>query len=83
MRTSRIPSEPQSAEQRRFYHGVVVKNLAEHLDLEPKAIHALFKAKFLGPGESTTGLSKAAYSEYISQCMDWARDEFSVEYGLV
>ena len=72
----------RSGEQNRYYHGVVVKILAEHCGYTPAEMHDALRVKFLSEqsGEllkvrSTTDLTTKEFEEYAEQIRVWASAE--------
>ena len=78
-------SKKRSNTQNRYYHGVVLKYLAEATGFSPGEMHEVLKAKFLPYeranrvtgemqtfGHSTTELNTAEYEEFLENVRVWA-----------
>lgn len=66
---------PRTNSQNRYYHGVVVKTIAQHTGHDPEQIHELLKQQFAGRwvlfGKSATdGHTKEFYSPNSTATMD-------------
>ena len=71
--------------QNNYYWGVVIEILRDHFGYSPEEMHEALKLHFLKKEEgplptvrSTTTLDTEEMTQYISNIMDWA----SQEYGL-
>ena len=73
----------RSRQEEKFYHAVVVRMIAEEMDITREDAHAFLRGLFLKVEEqhekyrytrvmSTTELSDEAYREYWEQCIRWA-----------
>ena len=74
----------RSRQEEKFYHAVVVRMVAEAMDIADQEAHELLKKLFLTIEEespmgfrytrvmSTTELSDKAYREYWEKCIRWA-----------
>lgn len=78
-------SKPRSDRQNRYYHGVVIKILADHLGYSPDEMHDALRLHFLIDRErkiptikSTTSLDTIGFENYMSQIRQWASEEFSL-----
>jgi len=89
--TITLPKDyPQrSGQQNRYYHGVVLELLSEHLGYTPEEVHEILKQKFLGEvlsaggqefsvGKSTTELDTVQMENFMDRVRIWASIEFSV-----
>ncbi len=65
--------QPVSDKQRKYYHGVVVKRLSEHLKLTAQQTHALIKKVF--NCVSTARLTKRQFEDLMSKIRTWASTE--------
>lgn len=83
------PDNSMTPPQRRYYWGVIVKQIAEHLGMDNDEVHNMLKWKFLkivaecGEEEyafikSTSELSTTEMNEYMRKCREWASMEFSI-----
>lgn len=77
----------RSDEQNRYWHGVVVKLLAEHCGYEPDEMHEALKFKFLGTEDISKGLVKvgssaklstAEFATLVDRVVLWAAEELGV-----
>lgn len=80
----KIPHKHRSRQEEKFYHGVVVRLIAEAMSAEDQEAHDLLRGMFLKYEErtpagiryertlSTTELSDQAYREYWEKCIRWA-----------
>lgn len=78
----------RSADQNRYYWGVVVKLLADGFGYSPEEMHEALKFKFLRvPSEagrpletvrSTADLTTVEFMDYIASIQTWAATEFSI-----
>lgn len=81
----------RSLNQNRYYHGVVVKLIADHTGQPADDIHEIlkarsvitktcvsFKGKVYGITKSTTSLTTTEMEEYLSDCRKWAWDELEI-----
>jgi hypothetical protein len=74
--------ERHSDNQQRFYRGVVLPTISEHTGYEPSEVHAILGGLFLmveknGRNfvQSTSTLSKEAFSGFLDQVIRWAAIE--------
>lgn len=77
-------SKSRSRQEEKFYHAVVVRMVAEAMDIPDQEAHELLKGMFLTVEEksiagyrytrvmSTTELTDKAYREYWGKCIQWA-----------
>lgn len=80
--TLKKKSKPRSNQQNRYYWGVVIKTLADHLGYTPDEMHDALRMKFLIDRErqlptikSTTTLSTITFEEYMTSVRQWASQE--------
>lgn len=75
----------RSLSQNSYYHGIVVKLIADCCGYEPEDCHRALRARFLSePGElglarvkSTTELDTREFSDYVEQCR-----QLAAEFGV-
>lgn len=73
----------RSTPQNRYYWGVVVEILSEHIGFSPEEMHEILKHKFLNPFEkmgykiypNTTQLTTVEFKNYIEKIQRWAAQE--------
>jgi hypothetical protein len=78
--------------QNSYYHGVIVRILADHFGYSPEEMHEALKFKFLRierPGKPTTvrstadeNFTRADAENYYSQIRTWASREFGIYIPL-
>uniref|UniRef100_A0A6H1ZUY3 Uncharacterized protein n=1 Tax=viral metagenome TaxID=1070528 RepID=A0A6H1ZUY3_9ZZZZ len=78
----------RSLQQNRYYHGVIIKILADHCGYSPEEMHEALKEKFLGTQErdkhglikmkSTAVLSKDEFIQYTNEVIRWAAENLTV-----
>ena len=78
----------RSLRQNRYYHGVIIKILADHCGYSPEEMHEALKEKFLGTQErdehglikmkSTAVLSKDEFVRYTNEVIRWAAANLTV-----
>lgn len=80
----RKPVKERSRQEEKFYHAVVVRMVAEAMEIMPQEAHEILKNMFLRVEEtspagfryyrslSTTELSDASYREYWEKIIRWA-----------
>jgi len=77
----------RSSNQNRYYHGVVVKMLAEHCGYTPEEMHGTLKSEFLREKgkngmttlvRSTADLSTVEFENYLEQIRQWASIEMNL-----
>lgn len=86
---------PRTNSQNRYYHGVVVKLIAEHTDHDPEQVHEALKQLhspkwYLFPDKdvakaiptSTTRLDTVAFVEYTEKCRMWANEFLGLNIPL-
>ena len=83
--TVRPAKKKRSSQQNRYYHGVVVKILAEELGYEYEEMHQALKFKFLKINHptlpttrSTAKLSTVEFMDYIDQIVRFASQELNI-----
>lgn len=72
----------RSLSQNAYYHGIVVKLIADHCGYEPEDCHQALRTRFLSePGElglarvrSTTELDTREFTEYVERCRQLAAE---------
>lgn len=70
----------RSTPQNRYYFGVVIDILSNHIGFTPDEMHEILKHKFLRHKEqkgyvipqSTTSLSTIEFENYLTQIREWA-----------
>lgn len=81
----------RSAQQNRYYFGVVVAILGEEFGYTPDEMHAALNHRFLGDVDERTGLMKigstkdlstAEFEEHMSRIREWAALNFNCEIPL-
>jgi len=80
----------RSQNQNRYYWGVVIKILGDHLGYTRDEMHDALRWQFLrvehdkGPPtvQSTTDLSTVRFEDYLAEIRFWAWDEFQVMIPL-
>lgn len=81
----------RSAQQNRYYWGVVVAILGEEFGYTPDEMHAALNHRFLGDVDERTGLMKigstkdlgtAEFEEHMSRIREWAALNFNCEIPL-
>jgi len=66
----------RSHAQNRYYQGVVVPLLAEHIGYEQPEMHEVLKHEFLPYGtRSTTDLTVAEFTDYLERICRWAAEK--------
>jgi len=93
----RVPRRDRSSNQNRYYHGVVVKILAEEIGHSNNEMHEILKSEFLSKeivvktnqGEefkriygSTAALKTTSFEEYLSQIRQWGAEKFGINIPL-
>lgn len=75
----------RSKNQNKYYWGVVLKMISNHLGFFPEEVHESLKMKFLRIQEtpiqiarSTNSLTTAEMADYIAQIQMWAASELSL-----
>ena len=78
----------RSLQQNAYYHGVIVKILADHFGYRPAELHAALKYEFLrvDPDDrrplatvrSTTSLSTVEFEDFQERVRQWALEEHEV-----
>jgi len=89
--TIKLPQDyPQrSNQQNKYYRGVIVELISDHLGYEPEEVHEILKQKFLGEvlsvggqefsvGKSTTELDTVQMENFMERVRTWASIEFSL-----
>lgn len=77
-------SKPRSLNENSYYHGVIVKMIAEYCGYTPEEAHDALKWEFLRKDgviptiRSTTDLSTIEFEEYCSKIRMWASKELGV-----
>lgn len=86
--------KPRSPNQNAYYHGVVVRMLADELGYDPEEMHGILKWKFLPRqfvafgGEqmevtkSTTKLTTGEFEEYLERIRVFAATELAIRIPL-
>lgn len=88
--TFRAYRETRSSQANRYYWGVVVPALAEHLGYQKDELHEALKGKFLSLDaepdahglvrvRSTASLNTAEFRDYLEQVITWAGAEFGLD----
>jgi hypothetical protein len=72
----RRPSELRSLNQNRYYHGVVVRVLADHWALTDQQAHELIKKEF--GVRSTAVLETAQFEDFLERVRAWALTDHGV-----
>lgn len=80
----RRPRKDRSNKENKYYWGVVIKILGDHLGYFPKEMHEILKHEFLLIDDgrfkyvrSTTSLSTVEMEDYLSKIRMWASSEHS------
>jgi hypothetical protein len=74
--TVTVSKAQRSAAQNRYYQGVVVPVLAEHIGYEQPEMHEVLKGEFLPYGtRSTTDLTAAEFTDYVERICRWAAEK--------
>ena len=76
-------STQRSSPQNRYYWGICVEILSEHIGFTPEETHEILKHKFLNPKEAmgysiypnTTQLDTREFNQYIEKIQRWAAQE--------
>ena len=76
----------RTTKQNKYYWGVCVEILSEHIGFTPEETHEILKHKFLNPKEAmgysiypnTTQLDTREFNQYIEKIQRWASMELSV-----
>jgi hypothetical protein len=66
----------RSDQQNKYYHGVVVSMIADHLGYEKEEMHELLKKQF--KVESTARLKTAEFKEYVDDIVRWAASDLGI-----
>ncbi len=66
----------RSDQQNRYYHGVVIKILSDHLGYEPEEMHETLKKHF--NVDSTSKLKTKEFKDYVDRVVRWAASELIV-----
>lgn len=77
---------PRSNEQNRYYWGVVVRIISDHLGYTPEEAHTALRGHFLTVLtdktlpliKSTTDLSTVEFEAYMTKIREWASIEFQM-----
>ncbi|HCJ67017.1 MAG TPA: hypothetical protein DHV62_06760 [Elusimicrobia bacterium] len=79
-----IPKKQRSNEENRYYWGVVIKILSEHIGYTDEEIHEALKLKFLKDESreipilrSTASLTTVEFEEYLEKIRMWAAQELN------
>ena len=78
--TVRRSPKLRSANQHRYYHGIIVKLVADHLGYTPAETHTLVKTVF--QIESTAKLESAAFEKFLEDIRIWAQTELELRLPL-
>ncbi len=85
-----VDSKPvRSIPQNKYYWGVVVKYISEHLGYSTDEVHEILKYKFhfkyyntkegsIRVGQSTSSMNKSEFTVYIDSIREWANDTLNV-----
>ena len=66
----------RSDQQNKYYHGVVVKMISDHLGYEKDEMHEVLKKQF--KVESTAKLKSAEFKEYVENIVRWAASDLGL-----
>lgn len=78
--TVRRSPKIRSASQNRYYHGVVIRTLSEHLGYTNPEMHHLIKSMF--HIESTTKLETSEFERLLEDIRAWAQVDLDVSIPL-
>lgn len=70
----------RSTNQNRYYHGIIVKLVADHLGYTPMDTHTLIKTVF--QIESTAKMESAAFEKFLEDIRIWAQTELELRLPL-
>lgn len=74
--TVTVTQGQRSHAQNRYYQGVIVPTLAEHIGYEQKEMHDVLKAEFLPYGHvSTADLTPTEFTDYVERICRWAAEK--------